>query len=92
MSNIKEVKKILDEDLMQLCFENEVNFDFYLDKPEQVRIEIYDISGRIISNTSLDFDNGINNYNWISDNSIQGMLLYKVSIGNQMFYGKMIKK
>ncbi len=93
---VTEVEPIItsnkDFKVFPVPFEKEVNFEFYLEKPEQVKIEIYDISGRIITNTKVNFDIGTNNYKWVSDNSTQGMLLYKVTIGNQMYFGKMIKK
>jgi hypothetical protein len=75
-------------------FSDKVNFEFLSPKDAKARLDLYDIRGTIIQtlfNESVK-GNQVYKVEYIPENSISGILLYRLTIDGQMINGKLIRK
>ncbi|MBN2892193.1 MAG: T9SS type A sorting domain-containing protein [Bacteroidales bacterium] len=72
-------------------FTSEVNFAFNTEKQENVKLEIYDVSGKLIWTKDIISSKGENKIIWTPENIGSGLFLYRIKFGNEMYSGKLIK-
>lgn len=73
-------------------FTSYVNFRFFTETSEIFKIDIYDMSGRNVFSENQNSVVGQNIFTWNTDEQLNsGIYLYRISIENQMFSGKIIK-
>lgn len=71
-------------------FNSTTNFNFLLSKKEYILLRIFDILGREVTTIfSGEKNAGEHNLSWNATNSPSGIYFYRMSIGNQYYYGKM---
>ena len=75
-------------------FSERLNFEFVSPSDDRVRIDIFDLSGRLMETV---FDNTVKagvNYNaaLVPDKLISGIYLYRMTMGSQVYHGKVILK
>jgi hypothetical protein len=78
-------------------FNNNIKFEFMSSGGEDVILDIFDIRGRQVLHYTGESEQGLNTINWKVNNDNynklpQGMYLYKLSSGNKVNSGKLLKK
>jgi hypothetical protein len=73
-------------------FGNHVTFAYQLDKAGQVKIEIYDVRGKIISTpVNENQDNGRHTIHWDAGSLPEGIYFYKFILNDRVQNGSVIK-
>ena len=73
-------------------FTTNVNFKYFTKNSDIFRVNIYDISGKTVYSGKQNSVAGENIFFWNNCGQLNsGLYLYQISIGNQMFSGKLIK-
>ena len=72
-------------------FTSGTKISFYLPSPQDVRLNIYDVTGKVITSKSTYFDEGVQSFEIESDDlAVSGVLYYEVSAGPYRATMKMI--
>ncbi|MCP4634323.1 MAG: T9SS type A sorting domain-containing protein, partial [candidate division Zixibacteria bacterium] len=72
-------------------FNAQAKISFYLNKPGNASLKIYNIAGQLVKSIKNDYsDAGVHNITWDASSVASGIYFYKLSIGDQIFKKKMI--
>jgi hypothetical protein len=75
-------------------FDDEVRFEFISPLAGKTRIDIYDISGRLVQTIFDDFVEAGTNYNasFRPEAEVSGMYFYRMKLGDMVYNGKLVYK
>ncbi len=74
-------------------FSNQLNVQFSLQKTENISLQLFDLTGKLVENWLENVQNteGVFNQNFATTDLLSGVYLLQVRIGNGVFYKKIVK-